>query len=203
MIELSAETVQRVEHILAGVPKGAERALSNAMNKGLSKVKSGAIKKVREVYTVQSRAASEATKTRIKKASTGDLAGYISFAGYKIPLYKFSVTPKVPGTGKTVFASVKKGSGGVLEEAFVAQMKSGHLGVFERTGEQGIQSRMGKTKSGTGNQHTEKLEEKMGLAMGQMIGNQSVLIQLEQETQELINNHLEHEIDRILSGYGG
>ena len=62
---------------------------------------------------------------------------------------------------------------------------------------------MGKTKSGTGNQHTEKLEEKMGLAMGQMIGNQSVLIQLEQETQELINNHLEHEIDRILSGYGG
>ena len=43
----------------------------------------------------------------------------------------------------------------------------------------------------------------MGLAMGQMIGNQSVLIQLEQETQELINNHLEHEIDRILSGYGG
>lgn len=32
MIEITAEAVERVEAILAGVPKGAERALSNAIN---------------------------------------------------------------------------------------------------------------------------------------------------------------------------
>ncbi len=50
MIEVSAEAIERVERILAGVPKGAERALSNALNRGLSRVKTGATKRVKEVY---------------------------------------------------------------------------------------------------------------------------------------------------------
>ena len=125
MIEVSAETIERVEALLAGVPKGAERALSNAMNRGLSKMKTGAAKKVREVYAVQSSAINEATNTRIQKASTGNLAGYIHFSGYKIPLYKFKVTPKAPGVKKQVTAAVKKGGGTAFENAFIAQMKSG------------------------------------------------------------------------------
>ena len=51
MIEVSAEAIERVERILAVVPKGAERALSNAINRGLSRVKTGATKRVKEVYT--------------------------------------------------------------------------------------------------------------------------------------------------------
>ena len=39
MIEITAEAVERVEAILAGVPNGAERALSNAINRGISRVK--------------------------------------------------------------------------------------------------------------------------------------------------------------------
>ena len=35
MIEVSAEAIERVERILAGVPKGAERALSNAIKPGI------------------------------------------------------------------------------------------------------------------------------------------------------------------------
>lgn len=186
MIEISAETIERVETLLAGVPKGAERALSNAMNRGLSKMKTGAAKKVREVYTVQSSAINEATNTRIQKASTGNLAGYIHFSGYKIPLYKFKVTPKAPGIKKQVTAAVKKGGGTAFENAFIAQMKSGHIGVFER--------------------ETSKrfpIEEKMGLAMAQMVGNQNVIAELEKEAQETVNTRITHEIDRLLNGYGG
>lgn len=186
MIEISAETIERVETLLAGVPKGAERALSNAMNRGLSKMKTGAAKKVREVYTVQSSAINEATNTRIQKASTGNLAGYIHFSGYKIPLYKFKVTPKAPGIKKQVTAAVKKGGGTAFENAFIAQMKSGHIRVFER--------------------ETSKrfpIEEKMGLAMAQMVGNQNVIAELEKEAQETVNTRITHEIDRLLNGYGG
>ncbi len=205
MIEVSAEAIERVEALLAGVPKGAERALSNAMNRGLSKVKIGASKKVREVYTVQASAINEATNTRMKRTSTGDLAGFISFAGYKIPLYKFKVTPKAPGIRKRVQATIKKGEGGTFEDAFIAQMKTGHLGVFERTGEQGIEARMAKAKKkgSTGNKHTEKIEEKMGLAMGQMLGNPKVIEELEKEAQKTVDERIVHEIDRLLNGYGG
>lgn len=186
MIEVSAETIERVEALLARVPKGAERALSNAMNRGLSKMKTGAAKKVREVYAVQSSAINEATNTRIQKASTGNLAGYIHFSGYKIPLYKFKVTPKAPGVRKQVTAAVKKGGGTAFENAFIAQMKSGHIGVFER--------------------ETSKrfpIEEKMGLAMAQMVGNLNVMSELEKEAQKTVDERIVHEIDRLLNGYGG
>lgn len=203
MIEVSAEAIERVERILAGVPKGAERALSNAINRGLSRVKTGATKRVKEVYTVQSSAFHEATNTKIEKASTGNIAGYVHFSGCKIPLYKFQVTPKATGTGKQVKAAVMKGGGTAFEEAFIAQMGTGHLGVFERTGEQGIVSRLSKAKNKIGTKHTEKIEEKMGLSAAQMIGNIKVLDTIEKEAQEVINERLEHEIERILNGYGG
>lgn len=201
MIEITSETIERVETLLAGIPKGAERAFSNAINRGLSRVKTGATKRVKEVYTVQSGALSAATNVRIQKASTGNLAGYVSFSGCKIPLFKFKVTPKVPGTGKNVFAAVKKGGGGTYEDAFIAQMTNGHMGVFERTGEQGIMARVARAKHP--NKHTEKVEEKMGLSAAQMVGNENVMKPLEEEAQKLVNERLEHEIDRILSGYGG
>lgn len=187
MIEVSAETMERVEALLAGVPKGAERALSNAINRGLSKVKTGASKKVREVYTVQARAINEATNTKIQRTSTGSLAGYVSFSGYKIPLYKFQVTPKAPGIKKKVVAAVKKGGGTPFEHAFIAQMNSnGHIGVFER--------------------ETSKrfpIEEKMGLAMAQMVGNLNVMTELEKEAQKTVDERIVHEIDRLLNSYGG
>ena len=202
MIEVSAEAVERVEALLAGVPKGAERALSNALNRGLSKVKTGASKKVREVYTVQAGAINEATNTRIRRASAGNLAGYISFAGYKIPLYKYKVTPKAPGIHKRVHATVKKGEGGVLEDAFIAQMASGHIGVFERTGTfNADNARL--QKYGKKNKHTESVEQKMGLAMGQMLGNPKVMEELEKEAQKTVDERIAHEIDRLLNGYGG
>ena len=72
-VQIDAETMERVEAMLAQVPKGAERAFSNAINRGLSKVKTGAFREVKRVYTVQSSALSSATSTNVKKASTGDL----------------------------------------------------------------------------------------------------------------------------------
>lgn len=186
MIEITSETIERVETLLSGVPKGAERAFSNSINRGLSRVKTTAMKRVKEVYAVQSSALTAATTTRINKASTGNLAGYVSFSGFKSPLYKFSVTPKKPGTGKQVTASVMKNGGTTFEDAFVAEMKSGHMGVFERSGRKRL-----------------PVEEIMGLSAAQMVGNAAVIEELEKEAQKVVDERLSHEIDRILNGYGG
>lgn len=183
MIEISAEALERAEKILANVPKGAERAAANALNRGLSRVKTGAIRRVKQVYAVQAAALSAATNTRINKASTGNLCGYISFSGAKIPLYKFNVTPKAPGTRQLVTAGVMKGGGAVFESAFIARMQSGHTGIFEREGKPRF-----------------PVEEIMGLAAAQMVGNEKIMEPLEEEAQQLVNERLEHEIERLLSG---
>ena len=186
MIEITSETIERVETLLSGIPKGAERAFSNSINRGLSRVKTTAMKRAKEVYAVQSSALTAATTTRISKASTGNIAGYVSFSGFKLPLYKFNVTPKKPGTGKQVTASVMKNGGTTFEDAFVAEMKNGHMGVFERSGRKRL-----------------PVEEIMGLSAAQMVGNAAVIEELEKEAQKVVDERLSHEIDRILNGYGG
>lgn len=186
MIEITSETIERTQALLAGIPKGAERAFSAAINRGLNYTKTQAFKQVKKVYAVKQSALNEATKTKAQKASTGNLAGYIAFSGVKIPLYQFQATPKTPGTGKKVRAGVMKGGGAIFDRAFIAKMESGHIGIFERT-----------------NSKRLPIEEKMGLSAAQMIQNKVVIEQLEKEAQEKVDERLNHEIDRILNGYGG
>lgn len=186
MIEISSEDIERVETMLTGVPKGAERAFSAAINRGLSHTKTQAFKKVRNVYAVNQNELNKATRTRVQKANTGNLAGYVSFSGVKIPLYKFQVTPKTPRTGKKVRAGVMKNGGATFEDAFIAKMDSGHTGIFERITSKRL-----------------PIEEKMGLSAAQMVKNEVIMEQLEKEAQEKVDERLKHEIDRILNGYGG
>ena len=182
MIEITSDAIERVGTLLADVPKGAERVFASAMNRGISRVKTQAIKQVKTVYAVNGAALTKATRINITKASTGNLAGFVSFSGVKIPLYKFKVT------GKQVRAAVKKGGSGTpFEDAFIAEMKSnGHTGVFERTGRKRF-----------------PIEEKMGLSAAQMVGNEDIIDGLEKEAQELVNERIIHEMNRILNGYGG
>lgn len=189
-VQIDAETMERVEAMLAQVPKGAERAFSNAINRGLSKVKTGAFREVKRVYTVQSSALRKATTTSEKKASTGDLAGHVHFAGYEIPLYKFNVTPKKPGTGKQVRATMKRGGGAVYDDAFIAVMHNNggmdHTGVFHR--------------------ETSKrfpISEYMGLSAAHMVGETAVAEKLQEEAQKTVDERVMHEVERLLNGYGG
>ena len=186
MIEITSETIERTQTLLAGIPKGAERAFSSAINRGLSHTKTQAFKQVRKVYAVKQSALNEATTTRVQNARTGNLVGYVSFSGVKIPLYKFQVTPKEPRKGQKVRAAVMKGGGTTFDSAFISKMRSGHIGIFER-----ITSRR------------LPIEEKMGLSAAQMVKNEVIMDQLIKEAQEKVDERLNHEIDRILNGYGG
>lgn len=67
-----------------------------------------------------------------------------------------------------------------------AAMKSGHIGVFEREGRKRL-----------------PVSELMGLSAAQMAGEETVSRQVQEEAQRLVNERLEHEIDRLLNGYGG
>ena len=77
-----------------------------------------------------------------------------------------------------------------FSRAFVAQMKSGHIGIFERTG--------GKTPTGDA-----EIRELMGSSVPQMLGNEEVLESLAEKTMAKMDERLEHEVNRILAGWGG
>ena len=93
------------------------------------------------------------------------IIGSIEYSGGVIPLIKFKVSPSTPKKKTTPSAAVLKASSLVKfnrqKNVFVAQMKSGHIGIMER--------QKGTVSPTTGK---EKLKELLSPAVPQMVGNE-------------------------------
>ncbi len=69
-----------------------------------------------------------------------------------------------------------------FENDFVAAMNSGHRGIFERNG--------------------NGIRELMGSSVAQMIGSEEVAQKLAEDASVKFGERLDHEVARILGGYG-
>lgn len=186
MIEITNEQIERVNLILGNVKNAPNKVFNSVINRALTTVRSETGKQIREVYTISQKDLRAESNIRLRKAGGSNLAGEIVFAGCKIPLYRFDVTPKQPGKGTVKARVMKSKTQTAFEHAFIAQMKSGHTGIFERD-----------TRKRT------PVTEIQGLAVAQMAANSVVLEKVEAAAQETIDKRVEQEITRILNGYGG
>ncbi|MBE6012088.1 MAG: hypothetical protein E7234_05975 [Lachnospiraceae bacterium] len=188
MIEITSEQIEKVHLLLNNIPRGAEKALSSVISRANNTVKTEVIKGITDVYSISQKNIRADTNIKMQTKNTGDgIVGTVLFAGYKLPLYRFNVSPKKPSQKSMVKASLMKSNTQTpFEHAFIAQMKSGHIGVFKRD---------------TGKRFP--VSEYMGLSTAQMARNSVVLEKVEEAAQETINKRIEHEISRILNGYGG
>ena len=186
MIEITNEQIERVNLILGNVKNAPNKVFSNVINRALTTVRSQSGKRIRETYNVKQSDISSNQNMKMKRASGGDLAGEIEFAGTVIPLIKFKVSPAQP-KHKTVSVSVLKAEGGKrLESAYVADLGTYGVGVFERM--------TSKRDSST---------QLFGPSTAHMMENENVLEKVESAAQETIDKRVEQEITRILNGYGG
>ena len=187
MIEITNEQIERVNLILSGVPNGVEKALKSVIQRANNTVRAEAIKVISEVYAITRQNIRAETTINVRTKKRRRHCRAVSFAGYKIPLYRFNVSPTLPVQHATVSAAVMKDNGRTpFEQAFIAKMKSGHTGMFERDGTARL-----------------PITEFMGPSTAQMAANSVVLEQVEEKAQTVVNNRIEHEITRILNGYGG
>ncbi len=209
--EVGASTVKKAEKILAGVPGGIEKALKDAMSRAVSKIRTGSSDKIRERYAISKANIRANQNIHIKYSYSDGVSAFVTFSGKKIPLYRYDgASPKTPTWDMTIKHPVYTGDGwrmlspGVssyghllqgtspvkFENAFVAQMKSGHTGIFERTGG---------AASGGG----DEICEIMGLSVPQMLGHEEVQSKLSDEAMEVFTKRLDDNILRILNGFGG
>ncbi len=68
------------------------------------------------------------------KATVNHLAASVKITGGRIPLYRFSPWPKSAPTPAGIRYQIDAGGGAkrIMHNAFVAKMKSGHVGFFRR-----------------------------------------------------------------------
>lgn len=198
MIEVSEQTIDKIHAILAGIQDADKKVLKPAMTRGLMAGKTAAGKAVRQTYHISASDFSSRGYMKYNGVSQGNggIIGSIEYSGGVIPLIRFKVSPSRPKNRVTPSAAVLKASSltsfNRQNNVFVAQMKSGHIGIMER--QKGTVS----TKIGK-----EKLKELLSPAVPQMVGNDTVMQTVENRVNEVINQRIDHEIERLLSRNGG
>ena len=208
---IGAETFKQAEKMLADVPGGMDRALKSATKRAVSFLRTQSTKEIRQRYDLTRKNIRAEQNIRVSYRYFNGIEVRITFRGNKIPLFRYGgSSPKTPTVNpdKTIMAIVNGNlrpvhpgvaaaghqlvstSPTTFSRAFVAQMKSGHIGIFERTG--------GKTPTGDA-----EIRELMGSSVPQMLGNEEVQESLAEKTMAKMDERLEHEVNRILAGWGG
>lgn len=204
------EAVERAERLLGNIPGGVEKAVRSAMARSASHLKARSSKVSRERYDIKAANIRDAENAKVSYSYQNGVQAHIVFSGRRIPLYRFGgASPSVPtkdpgGRGPVMFGPEKWGllfpsvparghvlkstSPALFRHAFVARMKTGHVGIYERTG-------------GMTSHDKDEIEELFGPSVPQMLGHQEVAEKLTGEAMETFEERLGHEINAILNGW--
>ncbi|GIO09666.1 hypothetical protein J31TS6_56940 [Brevibacillus reuszeri] len=193
MIEFTAEQIEKAERLLQHIPGAAPKALSRAMNRAVDSAKTEASRKARETYHVKHKDVLDTIN--VSKSSPSNLQAMVLSRGHVLALTKFQVRAGKPQPARAaamrwdkgrpfkIVVRVKRGDGGPIKKAFVAQMKSGHLGVFHRV-----------------NKKRLPLVQRFGPSVPEMLGNIKVTDAVDRRAEAVMDERLDHEIRRILEG---
>lgn len=178
-----SNSLDRAKLLLEGVPRGTYKALYFALKRAGDMGKTAAGRFAAEEYTIRKGDFMRNVRHESKvKMGSGSVSLEVSFAGNVLPLLTFNTRYSRGGKVQT---RVKRESGAtVLGRAFVANAGRG-LGVYERVGDERY-----------------PIEQKYGPSTGHMMQNEQVIEKMDKTISENFEQRLEHEIYRILNGFG-
>lgn len=185
MIEIDASDLLKAEKLLEGLPGAAQKAANTAIRKSIRGAKKDATQKAKERYTIK-----PTYITRTMKFSFQGGGAMLTSRGRVNDLAYFKHKPtsppkRRPPKGSYLYSMVVKGQGGTIAHAFLAKMKSGHVGVMRRT-------------AGNSSLPIAKLS---GPSTPQMLESPSVREFVETKAQERLSKELDREVNAFLMGY--
>lgn len=203
-VQLDQRQIEHINRMLYTAPEKTRIVLTRAFNRGLAAARTQAEQEIRKRYDIKAADLRTYKTITMRRAQQfGDeVVGDISFAGGKIPLYRFHPSPRtrqytrkfVNGrSGWRITKAVKAADtreGGLKPRpaAFIATFKSGHTGIFKRISET--------TSSGK-----DKLKEYYGFSVEDMLDYPDAREAVQERMVEITSKRLDHELLRILSSF--
>lgn len=183
--QVGSNSLDRVNKILAGIPRGAIKANYAALKRAGETAKTKAGQFAAAEYTISKGTfmGNVKQKSHISGGAGGVVSMNISYAGSVLPLLEFNT--KYSRGGRLQTQVKRNGGAATLQHAF-AESVFGPIAVFERLGT----SRF-------------PVEQKFGPSTGHMMQNDQVIDQMEETIRETYEKRIEHEISRLLNGWGG
>lgn len=181
--EIAETTLDRVKLLLANVPGGVYKAVGSALKRAGDAARTQAAKYASEEYAIsQSTFRNHVRYTNHFDSSKAEVT--FGFKGYVIPLIEFDT--RYGSDGRVTTRAKRSGTAAALEKAFVAQVH-GHTGVFERETEKRL-----------------PIKQLYGPSAAHMMyESEEVVDKMDETVRATYEKRIEHEITRILNGYGG
>lgn len=183
--DVGGKSLDRVNKLMAGISGGTLKVVSSALKRAGETAKTQAGRFAAAQYTIKKGdfMRNVDMKSHITSGGGSVASMSISFAGHVLPLLTFNTKFSRDGLVQT---QVKRNGGAAsLEHAFTAKI-FGPIAVFERVGA----SRF-------------PVEQKFGPSTGHMMQNDQVIKQMDETIRETYEARVEHEILRVLNGWGG
>ena len=177
--------IERAVKALAGIKNGASKAIGSALKRATSSGAMLAQKEIRQSYVLS--AATFKAYTKARRHYVTDAAGTtvsIEFAGIHIPLAKFGA--RVSRDGRVSARVKRENAQKTLEHAFSRTVgKYGHVGIFERVGEERM-----------------PIRELYGPSVPKMLSyNEELSQEVGDRIREKFDQRIDHEILALLNGW--
>lgn len=186
-LQFDKKQLNRLWREFDNMPREARRALVSSLNRTIIGVRTDTKRQVSKAYFVK---VSDASRTMsIIKAGPKHLQATLRSEGNVIPLIDFRVSPKRPTNpppkGGIKVKVKRNGAAHILKHAFIAEMWNGHVGVFERERKSSL-----------------PIHQLFSAAIPSMVKDPKTLAEIQKSAFDRLGKALDHEIDRILKGYG-
>lgn len=189
MLEVRSEQMERVRSLLGSLPGNKTKAaLSNASYRAMQTARARVWDSVKDVYAVKRSAFTRETKIRLYRANSSAVGAGLEFKGHLIPLIDYNVRSYRSHESRSqrlLKVEVFRGAEEMLRHAYIANLGMYGEGIFERLG--------------TRRDLSQRL---YGPSAAHMADNAAVMDDISKAAQQTFDDRLEHEIDRILRGYG-
>ena len=210
ILDIKIPNIKDIEKKLRGMEKEAPKVLRNAVNKTLRETSKLMVKSVKANYVVRNAPANKTIE--IDKAKGKKFSGkVVSKSTKRIELFGFSVSSKKPQplNPSDIRAKLKKkGARKALpgnadrSAAFVAQMKSGHTGVFQRVLGYSVKNSTERTDrrahSKWAGSPDYRIAELYGLPIPYMMGEEEAAKGIKKEAEEFLKKQIDEEISKII-----
>jgi len=198
-VNISQRDILDIEAALLGIRNGATRALTRAINRTLAGVRTDKTNEAAKVLNLKKTDIRNAV--RINRATWSNMAASVRRTGKPVPLAKFKGTRQVR-RGVSVLVKIG-GQRTVLPHAFIATMRSGHVGVFWRKDDTWVgyadRSSLPPRAYGRLPEHYRlPIKELYGPRVEDILSDPDVMERLIEMADDRLQRNLDHEVNYLI-----
>ncbi len=211
-LRLDASQLEQAKLYFRGIENKIPKLLERTLNKSIRGARTDASKEIRKEVAVKAKNVNKTFKVYKASAKRQKLAAGLESAGRALPLIAYQTRQLKKG----VSVNVSKDTGkSVVPHAFIAQMPSGHKGVFQRqvrsedsdrdipyTGKSKLTSEQFGAIRGKSKKYALPIKELYGPSVPSIFKRKDLMSRVKVKAQERFNTNFDREMKFLLEKSG-